>query len=309
MSDYIIKLDYYKTVESEIKALKARKRKLLDKETRTPSEQDELDSFKEDLAQLNTDKKYWQDIIKIATKQEAQPESATFEKASDDFIKLVTGVDIVLRTWEGVVLDSGIIPSQSFMDQYGKRCSNWVMNSEASRRTIIDLFIGDIVPMFGSYLRIYCEMSLGTSVVKDGRSYELSGRCDYTIGHAGGKDISSISPPDDSHLVSVEAKLAWERKYIWQCVAECSTLYKTRKDAGKKNCQVWGIVTNASIWVFIYIDQDGHIWESEEYHLGLPYVKTDSILEIYRFVYYLVKCCYQASPPTTPASSSDSMNM
>ena len=67
-------------------------------------------------------------------------------------------------------------------------------------------------------------------------------KTDYTIGF-GRKDLDmfDITPPNELHLMAVEAKCGLMEPDFWQCVAEAATLYKSRKDKGKKKLAVCGV--------------------------------------------------------------------
>ncbi len=71
---------------------------------------------------------------------------------------------------------------------------------------------------------------------------KIAGNTDYTIGLGKGYHIFGKAPPVELHLVAIEAKVDWGQSDYWQCVAETATLYKSRKDAGKRNCTVWSVV-------------------------------------------------------------------
>lgn len=71
-------------------------------------------------------------------------------------------------------------------------------------------------------------------------------------------------PPKELHLIAIEAKTRWGEDDYWQCVAETATLYKSRKDAEKAKCSVWGVLSNATDWQFIFIDETGFLWTSEK---------------------------------------------
>ncbi|KAJ3271402.1 hypothetical protein HDV01_006689 [Terramyces sp. JEL0728] len=132
----------------------------------------------------------------------------------------------------------------------------------------------------------------------------LNGKTDYTIGFGKDFDIFDNTPPRELHLIAFEARTEFGEKDLWQCVAETATLYKSRKDANKKKCSVWGVLSNATTWKFIYIDEDGKLWRSNDFLLNIRSYRKDQILPIYQFLYYIVKCCFEACTPTpTPNPS------
>jgi hypothetical protein len=236
-------------------------------------------------------------------------EEYTFKGVENRVIASITGVNTVRKLWQDVALDESVFPSEGFKDQYDKNCRVWSMSSQASRRTFIDLILRDVVAReeFAGKLRIFCELSMTVESVSGNKKRKLSGKHDYTIGHADGEDIHSFLPPKESHIIAVEAKKAWDEDDVWQCIAEAAALFRTRKDAKKQNCNVWGICSNASDWKFIYIDNDGQVWVSDKFTLGIPMVRDELILTVYRFVHFIVTQCYLCSTQTTPVQSHESL--
>jgi hypothetical protein len=158
-------------------------------------------------------------------------------------------------------------------------------------------------------LRIFPEIEMSVES-KGPKKRKLNGKTDYTVGFGKGIDIFDNTPPRELHLVAIEAKnSSLDEDDLWQCVAETATLYKSRKDAGKAKCSVWGVLSNATDWKFIYIDEDGKLWRSEKYLLNLRSYDQDQVAFIYRFLYYVVNCCYEACTPNpTPTASSTALN-
>ncbi|RKP21576.1 hypothetical protein ROZALSC1DRAFT_519, partial [Rozella allomycis CSF55] len=235
-------------------------------------------------------------LVKITTKKDAkmEEETITFGDATAEQIQAVTGVKFPIQDLDEFPSYEDVVPSDDFMAQYFKNRQVWCINSEASQRTYIDLFLRDVVARleFQQRLKIFCELSMGVSNEQGSKKIKLSGRCDYTIGHTRPTALDFGSHPNDIHLLTVEAKEAWINKDCLQCIAEMATVYKSRKDAGKENCTVWGIWTNAYSWQFFLIDNDGQVYRTVMYVLQ----KDDDIKKIYRFVYHCVKQAYNASP-------------
>jgi hypothetical protein len=257
------------------------------------------------LAELEKDKEEWGSRLTFAQMMNPDVEEYTFKGVENRVIASITGVNTVRKLWQDVALDQTVFPSEGFKDQYDKNCRVWSMSSQASRRTFIDLILRDVVAReeFIGELRIYCELSMTVESVTGNKKRKLSGKHDYTIGHADGEDIHSFLPPKESHIIAVEAKKAWDEDDVWQCIAEAAALFRTRKDAKKQNCNVWGICSNASKWKFIYIDNGGQLWASDEFALGIPMVRDELILTVYRFVHFIVTQCYLCSTQTTPVLS------
>lgn len=234
--------------------------------------------------------------------------SISFTKAQAMDIAEVTGINVYHKPYTEFTLDATVNPSEDFLKQLEKNNKVWSLNSEASRRTVIDLFLRDIVARDEfDKMRIFCELNM--SVVDENRTKKLNGDVDYTIGHAGGMPIDQYFPPNDSHLIVFEAKKDWPNDSHWQCIAEAATLYKTRKDQKKRNPRVWGILSNANIWKFIHINNDGQLFVSGEYFSGIPTMcNEEKISTIYRIIHYIVKRAYESSPTTTPNQSAQNSN-
>ncbi|KAJ3299472.1 hypothetical protein HDV03_003006, partial [Kappamyces sp. JEL0829] len=67
-------------------------------------------------------------------------------------------------------------------------------------------------------------------------------------------------------------------------------------------------LSNAVDWQFVYIDEDGLLWTSERQSLSLRTYKEEKVIAIYRFLYYIVKCCFEASTPTPSPTSSQELH-
>ncbi|KAJ3267898.1 hypothetical protein HDV01_003794, partial [Terramyces sp. JEL0728] len=302
-------------LERKFEDLKQRKLALKKKQRREGLSSDEevdleglledIADLKEKLAELKKLRKEWMKIIEIGTKKEIEleEEKYTFREVDARTLGNITGINTNEKKWdiEESILDKEVFPSDDFIAQYKKNYQVWIMNSEASRRTYIDLFLRDVVarPEFRSSLKIFCELSMTVENISGNKRQKLTGSHDYTIGHANG--TFSTTPPHESHLIAVEAKSKFSEEDIYQCVNETAALYKSRKVAGKQNCNSWGIVTNGTNWKFIFIDNGGQLWITKYYILSTFEYKEAQVLNIYRIVHYLVNCCFFASPTTTPA--------
>jgi hypothetical protein len=74
-------------------------------------------------------------------------------------------------------------------------------------------------------------------------------------------------------LVAIEAKVT-NKETMLQCIGECASTHYRRKEAGIRNLQVYGIHSTDSIWKFVFIDENGFVFVSQEHHLNAQnYVK------------------------------------
>jgi hypothetical protein len=279
MSEYVNEL---KAVQQEIKDLLKKKTRLKKKERKGQLDDDEeieLEGLAEELATLERREKFWQVQVDKENKADDKPESKTFGEADKKWIESVCEVDCRYRKWTGYVLDETIVPSERFKANFIETQQVFHQVNEAGRRVFLNLFLSDIVGSapFLNNLRVFTEIPmevLSTNVAENGKKRRLNGKFDYTIGFAGDDvEIFDIAPPNELHLVALEAKCGSSLSDFWQCVAEAATLYKSRKDKRKTKLCVWGVLSNAKNWEFIHIDQGGDLYRSAQFNLDLQIMK------------------------------------
>ena len=301
------------TTDIEIKNLNKRKVQLKRKVRQnniSEEEEYELSEVEELLQELKDSKKDYLELIKLAIKNEP-PESKSFSDADSEWIEAVTGVNTAYRKWAEFVIDTNIHPRPQFKKAFEDVGKAFHQHNEAGRRIYLNLFLSDIVlrPEFDGALRIFPELELEVVETNGPKRRKLHGRTDYTVGFAKEKDMFDNAIPRELHLVAVEAKTSIGEKDLWQCVAEAASLYKTRLDAGKRSKCVWGILSNAEMWKFIFIDENGQLSRSAACLIDLRSYNDTEVLHVYRIIHYIVKCCYQTcTPPPSTASSVGSVN-
>ena len=278
--------------------------------TITDEEEIELAGIDQLLADARDSKKNYVELIKLAIKE--PPESKSFSEADSEWIQAVTGVKTTpYRKWTDYVIDETVHPGPEFQKAFERVGKAFHQQNEAGRRIFLNLFLSDIIlrPEFNEALRIFPELEVTVVETNGPKKRKLNGITDYTVGFGKGKDIFDNTIPREVHLVAVEAKTSIGEQDLWQCVAEAASLYKTRVDAGKANKRVWGILSNAKQWQFVLIDEDGLLWQSDKFLLDLRSYDESKVLQVYRMVYYIVKCCHEAcTPPPSTASSVVSLN-
>jgi hypothetical protein len=237
-------------------------------------------------------------FISVAVVEQAQKEmvSMSYGKATMPFISEATGVEDENQVWENIPVDTTVEASAEFVKLFKKNCSVFEFGAEASRRTLIDLFLREVVAQFPDFI-IICEYHM--TLVNESKRRRLNGNCDYTICHRGLRKLP--------HLVAIEAKVT-NNETMLQCIGECASIHYRRKEAGMQNLKVYGIHSTGSIWKFVYIDESGLLFVSKEYQLNPENYVKEAFDLIYRLVYYVVKQSHINSPRTTPAGSSVSIN-
>jgi len=277
--------------------------------TITDEEEIELAGIDKLLEKLEASAKRYDSYIKLAINE--PPVTKSFSEADSEWIQAVTGVNTTYRKWTGYTIDVNIQPRPAFQTKFEEVARAFHQQNEAGRRIFLNLFLSDIIlrQEFGGALRIFPELQVTVVETNGPKKRKLNGITDYTVGFGKGKDIFDNTIPREVHLVAVEAKTSIGEQDLWQCVAEAASLYKTRVDAGKANKRVWGILSNAKQWQFVLIDEDGLLWQSEEFLLDLRSYDESKVLQVYRIVHYIVKCCHEAcTPPPSTASSVVSLN-
>jgi hypothetical protein len=307
MSEYVNEL---KAVQQKIENLLKKETRLKKKKELTEEEEIDLEGVAKLLTVLQGQEKYWREEVSKENKPEEI--SKSFGEADLHWIASVTGINCEYREWTAFAseVDQTVIPSPGFQQAYEKVSKYWHMLTEAGRRIFLNLFLSEVVslPEFKETLRIFPEIQMSVES-KGPKKRRLNGKTDYTVGFSNNMGTTDNTPPRELHLVAIEAKASIGDTDLWQCVAETATLYRSRKDAGKANCAVWGVLSNATDWIFIHIDKHGKLWQTEKYILNIHQYKQNQVKAIYQALHYVVKCCYESCTPNpTPASSSSRLN-
>lgn len=252
------------------------------------SDASDLKRVKWMIRKLSKRRLYWIDQLHDKERIE-YVSSKSFGESDEAWIILLTGLDGNLRTWTcfDQKLDGSIFPSSRFeMAKF--------YHLEDPRRSIIHTFLLDIVRRseFKCALRIFQEFK---TLAKSDRR-ELNGVVDFSIGFAKGPGIFGKAPPHNYHVVIVETKNSeLTNTDFTQCLSEAAILYKSQKDAGIRACSVCGIVSNAFQWQFLLIDKKARIWKTELYAINLLPYDEAQVLFVYRFLHYVIKCCYESA--------------
>jgi hypothetical protein len=310
MSENYKRLD---AVQQEIKDLIKKETKLRKKEQKGQLDDEdeiELEGIEKLLTELKEQQDRWFNLVE----KENSPEetSKSFGEADAEWIASVTGINTKFRQWTSITheLDETVLPSPEFKVSFENISKAFHMRTEAGRRIFLNLFLSDIIllPEFKNTLRIFPEIEMSVET-KGPKKRKLNGKTDYTIGFGKDFDIMDNSPPRELHMVALEAKTSFGNDDLWQCVAETATLYKSRKDAKKEKCSVWGVLSNATNWKFVYIDEDGNLWRSKEYLLEIRFYDEQQVLLLYRVLYFIMSCCFKAiTPHSTPNTSTEELN-
>ena len=257
----------------------------------------DLGGVKNLLAELRKEQKFWQKEISEANKDSDELESKSFSEADKKYIESVCEVNCDYRKWTDYALDETVEPSQRFKENFNETVGVFHQTAEAGRRIFLNLFLSDIVAKapFRGILTIFTEVPMDVSVFENGKKRKLGGSSDYAIGLAL-DDVFDTEIPTELLLVAVEAKCTFSKKDIWRCVAETATLYKSRKDKMKANRSVWGALSNAETWQFIFINEDGFLFRTEEISLSIREYQEEQVVKIYRLLYHLVQKCSESIP-------------
>ena len=214
-----------------------------------------------------------------------------FEEADHHWTESVTGISSAYRNWISYKpeIDESIFPTPTFKENYMDVVNFVDLDSHASRRVLINVYLRDIMlrPEFGNCLRVFPGIEV--SVASEDGKRRLRGKTDLAIGW----HVLDQNPR--LRLIVVEAKfndLEW--KDMCYCTAQAAALYKSYKDSESSNCCVWGVISKASHWKFIFIDHSGKLWRSKDFIIDLCRFDENLILMVYRRLYYVMKCCADA---------------
>ena len=296
-------LQAHKECTQKLGALLDEKIKLEMLSSRDASQEAELAGLKEKILNPRTQQEVFGKVI-VLNAAPTHENDRNFSNVDRAFIEKVTGTNLERRPWKILEeLQGDVVPPAYFKELFESNSGAFSMCKEAGRRTVFDLFLRAVVTMseFRSQLRIFPEFEYSvTELDVSSQPLTLPGKADYTIGHACGRDIFDKEPPKEVHLVAAEAKHDGLDDNYWQCVAQAAALHKSRKEAGKVNKNVWGILSNAALWRFIFIDDSGNRYTSKDLTLTLHEYDRDEVHTIYRCIHRIIKSCFDASPPPSP---------
>ena len=217
--------------------------------------------------------------------------SRSFEDADYEWTESVTGISCTYRKWimSGSEIDQTIVPTPRSKENYLNVVNFFDLDSHASRVVLINVYLRDILfrPELENNLRVFpgIEVSVASSCGKR----RLHGRTDPAIGSS----VWDQNPASQLRFIVVEAKnndLDWQD--LCYCTAQAAALYRTYKDSGSSNCCVWGVISNASHWKFIFIDESGNLWRSNEFIVEISRFYDElHIKMVYRILYYVITCC------------------
>ena len=271
------------------------------------SEVTRLNQVEKFLDEIEAREKFWRArAIYQERRQNEEKTLMSFQEAGFLWIGYSTGVDCKYRGWESfsAQLDGAVVPGPEFQQAFLRTTSAFQMQRHVGRRTIINLFLSTVVllPEFKNALRIFPALPVSIESTEGSKKRKLYGELDYTVGLGKEWDITQRGFPDELALVVVHATHSdLEGDDLQECAAQAAALYRVRKNAGKQKCAVWGVVSTAVQWKFLKIDEDGKLWLSETLSLNLRTPKDDEINNIYRVIYYIVRCCYESrTPPASP---------
>ena len=227
-------------------------------------------------------------IVTVATDVSKEVVSMAYGKADISFISEATGIQEDTQVWEEIPIDGSVVPSDEFVELFKKNCSVFEFEAEASRRTVIDLFLREIVSLFPAF-QVICEYHM--TLVNQQKRRRLNGKCDYTICHRGHRNLP--------HLVAIEAKVT-NKETMLQCIGECASIHYTRKLRGLSNVVVYGIHSTGSVWKFIFVDENGGVSVSGEKRLNVEHYVKEEFDLIYRLIYFVIQQSFANSPRTSP---------
>jgi hypothetical protein len=174
---------------------------------------------------------------------------ASFGNATWGEIVDATGVNTSIRdVWKiENEFDNGVSLPDGFFEVLLEHLTLTTLIQEGDRRLVIDKFLLSVIghKYFAKKLRLSTDVvfSVAGSVIKENNKKLkqcLTGQVDYIIYPSKpGQPHDEVSEKQ-AHLITVEAKKEWPDASFRQCVAEAAAIHKARKDAGKRNCRVWG---------------------------------------------------------------------
>ena len=224
-----------------------------------------------------------------------------FGRADERWVKRLTTVDCEPEEWDLSSIENmaEFIPPTGFHEMSARACKNYCQGSQSSCCEIIDVFLGYIICGLGltETLRVYPENEISLKAQYDSNELKIIGTVDYTVGMGLGKHREGDAPTPEWHFLVIQThKGGLNHSTKLKCIAATASLYKRKKEAGKENCSVWGILSSGAYWIFTHIDNLGKFWRSKEYRMNIHEYIEDEVLCIYRILSFIIKQGFEADP-------------
>ena len=236
----------------------------------------------------------------LSSLQPPEEISVRMEDADQKWIEGVTGISKEYRVWTAYEseLDTSILPTPDFKECYLNVLNYFDLSSHASRFVLVSVILRDILlrAEFGKSLCIFPSVQLSVKTIVNATSNRrLVGKTHVAIGSRESIPEGGEPKRHNLRLIVAEARNDdSEWRDVCLCTAQIATIYKLRRDSGCSDCRVWGVITIASHWEFIHVDSTGKLWRSPVQLVELLRFDENQIFKLYRFLYHVVKCCFDS---------------
>eukprot|EP00732_Lithocolla_globosa_P006420 Lithocolla_globosa_v1_NODE_7468_length_943_cov_1.843468.p1 type:complete len:271 gc:universal NODE_7468_length_943_cov_1.843468:885-73(-) len=220
-----------------------------------------------------------------------------FSSVDETHVRDVVGLTIAPRAltrWK-FAGNLNVEPSEWLTTGISKLHQVWSLNCEATRRTLIDLFLIDVLSNQEDVDQIRHLRAFGEVPLKwvEGR-IGVHGPADYGIGFS---ELVGDKIPQEIFLFILEAKKDWPGKSVWQLLAQAGAVRKEQISKGKTNTTVYAVLSNGEFWQFFQIGEDGAVIGSPRYDIEM------SVQEVYRHLFHVIQLAGALSAPSSPAQS------
>ncbi|TPX33108.1 hypothetical protein SmJEL517_g03913 [Synchytrium microbalum] len=163
----------------------------------------------------------------------------------------------------------------------------WNYGSESMRRTIVDLFLADVLdrPEFHKEgepaLRAFGSQRIEWLDTRTHRG--IGGEVDYAIGP--GRSFNEYKASPSEFVVTVKITRDWPMSGMAQAIASAGALHKLRrKKSTKTPATAFAILTNGDFWQFFCVHEDKRVVSSRVHIRAGPGVICTWLLHILRNV-------------------------
>ncbi|KAI3655818.1 hypothetical protein MP638_004421 [Amoeboaphelidium occidentale] len=251
------------------------------------------------------------DVVMVTGEPEVVEQEAKLTKATYEQIEIATGVKGTVRSiWNIDTSEYKETPvPETLLKEAQRKLRVIRLKNETAKRMLIDTFVEHAVDnsLFENKLNIYVEIDVAAESLSTDRrkKQRINGSIDYAVFPLTDrtKDEDKAIPVESLFIVVKAKAKTLAGECLRQCIAEAATVHKARKDAGKQNKQVWGVVTSGDTWRFIHIDNNGSVAVTHKYSIkSLTYdeLNENEVKEIYQVLHYVIGLAFKASPTTTP---------
>ncbi|KAJ3291298.1 hypothetical protein HK104_006199 [Borealophlyctis nickersoniae] len=255
------------------------------------------------------------DVLRETLKEAARKDKPkSFDELTESDLEGILGLNLTNVQTEDKLLRPSVVlppveefpacgPSEELKFTLRRLKRVWTRASDAGCRSFVDAIVCEALDVVNGWvdgdtgtgaatmagkLRAYPQ----TLVEYRGVGRAVRGRVDYLIGHANSSVM--IDPDMDGFMVVVASEVSWAPWNWIQAVGEGGAVLRKRRSELRRG-PVFVVLTNAKMWQFFVIDEDGWVYSSGD-PIYMDYSKDEDLELVLRWLRWFATAGADMSP-------------